>query len=1578
MSIFRLISISLLVIFASLIHALPVAEDRSQTERPVERSHDASSVADHSSDPSPDLLAGRGDKQVPSFESGQEGSASSLAHALEITPTSEAEAAQKRDDIRKYDKPRPWSYDDYRAVYLAGLSRIASEGGNRKDRRSSPKLQPDSSRSKEDPIEKRDSEGNYDSKGNYDRPRPPPSREQNLPDPSGTDNWGLTLDDYHRFLVHNLDSNWQRWDDMRWLNFANRYHEFQASGGQVGGGWRAKRENWVDGRADDLGESQPALRKRDLQDLEETSDGQEVLERDSLGKYEKNMIDEDGRLPRDQVRDYVYWESLMGLGARGNSQAPPKTDAPTSKRDSVHKYEKQMFDEDGRGGREHEEDTAIWEELMGLTYGGNRQRSENNAVRRSPRVPQDDVEDKTSDQVATPTSSAEARLFEEQRNDDPHDSNLTEEHEIVTSNDYLLFRQISLLQQQLLGRKKLAFNEEISSTPMTGEIAKLCVDEKDQNDLQSGSSESECQEAALQDKPAASQHQRRDDIRNYADWLSDMEWVRLMRVGAVRPSIRLSRENSNPKMIRDAVSIHRTQPNYVSLSEEDFMELSRIASTDPAFKAFQEQDSAGSAGGGRKEKRSPIPPDVHQTAPVHKGPPHAGTNNVAAGNSSTTSNSSGNDSSPGHLATRGDDNAEQKRTVAESEDLDNETNRKTKGDDLQRASPAYPQSSYHAPKAATIAEVIAAEDAAELGDDASVEAKRDSMRLYEGGLDDWDDCVLSRMFSDTDCMDDLETHVNPRRKEEREQKRDSEDKYLHSGPKWDNYGELLKAMEEGRLSSFFPARDHPRDLTSLPAWGPASDPHPPSSDRRDISNSPSQMPTNDIVSSDIDTEPLSRNRKRVDSGGLTVFPSWEPAGNPSPPEKSRETPWGKKERRDGLDQDSKGEVINKQGKSSYSSQDSSLLLSKINQPSSSKPNRLNFQSFSQDEVLSDGDQTEVKRHRRDGTSQYDEVMSDEDEWVDIYRLWRMHRDREGIPHRSKRSQRRTPMPDTVFIRPGLAGKSQPPYYTTTSNTDTPSSTGLISLIGNVPGPGTTSVSALTSSPTPQPSALFFPFGTLIPLGPEPPAATPVRKRMEDNVERDVRRKRMQYVDGHQLITSKDSNASDKWLLRDQEETPEYGPVKEKRQPISTASSQSIALLNASPTIQIQNQSSTSTSTPAPIFDSSSLSNIIENLGPLLALASSIPPPPPSATALELPEAGTTLNNTTKPPTSPRKRETTTVHDTSSVQNWDDSDWDRLDNFITFQDAESPVKRHPLTPPDDDDDQTPSTNPGVIMPQTDPAAPQVATHNTSNYTATPTPTTAQPATINGAASYTGPLNCLFFNADPALDVPAGCFCQGDETALPTMAGEDPCAYTTLPATAISTPAAGVVAGARRDAVAGLEAREVGKAVQARDDEGQYHRKPEEAAIWAWVMSGASRPQRPQPNSPGGKRDEVQAEVHEAVAKEQKNVEEKGKEEDAEEEKAQQLEGQEQGLMEVSGGRLRRRGFETGEREGIGKRFMWVPEEEDLIDGFPEGAGESNGGDDGMGFKEKVKRHCGRGLPEGYGDQGNVTDLCGGSG
>lgn len=632
--------------------------------------------------------------------------------------------------------------------------------------------------------------------------------------------------------------------------------------------------------------------------------------------------------------------------------------------------------------------------------------------------------------------------------------------------------------------------------------------------------------------------QKRDDIRNYMGDLTDAEWARLWFTSNADGIDRFVEEDDGGlKTKREASHQFESDIDFDRLSPEDIEDLHETAMTDPAFLEFQQQYLATRPNSDKVQKRLLTPTGIHQTAPVHKGQPVAETDGgPATGESSPSESASGERPSTGAATSEGDHLGLQQRR--------NE--------------------------------------------------KRDDMYKYAGGLDDYDDYVLSSLFCDTaECESDLT------------QKRDSMDKYDIEPEDWKDYSELLNAMEEGRLGSFH-SRINPRDETNFPPWGPPDNPAPP---------------------------PVTSSRK---------------------------------EKRDTLSQTSKAFLSKRQYQGGGSVQDSPLSRWSIDGPPHDDPGRSELQKASLVDALDEDGHVTKEGGKRDKVDQYDRTMADEDEWIDIYRLYYVQRQRtrgQGSNVVGKRRSRRAPEPhpepDTVVVQPPESGFTELPRPTTVSGGGVSSITTLLSFQGATPGPGATSTASRTFALSPNPSDIFFPFGPLLPLGPAQSSLAGARRRGVSSEASAAPEPKQE--------ANQDTNAKDvRSALAIEERVPE--PTLSMSSTITTA---------ASSTLQIPPPSPTAITPPEIAIPSPSspvnVSDIIQAFGPILDFASALPA---ISTTPQTPSAGST---NTSQPTKTKRDSISQYPPNRSIQNFSDEDWEALDNYITFQEANGPGGKKRGTP-----------------------------------------------------------------------------------------------------------------------------------------------------------------------------------------------------------------------------------------------------------------------------------------------------------
>ena len=284
---------------ASVVSSLPVAEDVRTPQSAVEVTENAAPSTDSFTYSPLGISTERAEGQSTSSDLDSELKAPSTAHAQILPPlTTDAKVELKRDDIRKYDRPRPWAYEDYRAIQLAALARYEREraqgGGGRKGKRisSSAAISDRKSSTANSAVGKRDS---------TDESGFPPPKENN---DSGvyTDRWGLSQSDYEQFLNSHLSADYPQWTLEEWQDLINRYLEFQASGGQVGkGGYkRDALQQYHDNKKPGMSSESWQMLKEWLERNSKAS--HTIAEPDVSARLNEHLLNQEG--PKDSLVAY--------------------------------------------------------------------------------------------------------------------------------------------------------------------------------------------------------------------------------------------------------------------------------------------------------------------------------------------------------------------------------------------------------------------------------------------------------------------------------------------------------------------------------------------------------------------------------------------------------------------------------------------------------------------------------------------------------------------------------------------------------------------------------------------------------------------------------------------------------------------------------------------------------------------------------------------------------------------------------------------------------------------------------------------------------------------------------------------------------------------------------------------------------------------------------------------------------------------------------------------------------------------------------------------------------------------------
>ena len=763
--------------------------------------------------------------------------------------------------------------------------------------------------------------------------------------------------------------------------------------------------------------------------------------------------------------------------------------------------------------------------------------------------------------------------------------------------------------------------------------------------------------------------QQRDDIRRYGEHLTDAEWDRLYAVSTTDEMDYMLEALAGPKVKRQVDEPNMIDDGFEQLSAKDIEELHEVAMADPEFLEFQQHYIANHVGRDRMQKRAPLPPTTHQTAPVHKGSPPSGSDTAATGDKSPSPNAAtGQDASTEKPPVNGRRHIqhEKRDDIQKHEGLDENWDKVDK--DMYLSPSILPRDHHHKanrrppPDLADgwkIAKNIAIEEASDLAEKGPDIGKRDSMYNYPAGLDDYDDFQLDMLFCQGESDDCL------RKRQYLKSKRDNMDQYDPKPSEWTDYGELLKAMEEGRLPSFH-GRSHARDLTNFPAWTPVDDPAPPK----------------------IGAKTSSKKQKRdtdIDSRDLENFPSWTPADNPAPPTIVAGTQPTKQRKRDHSNFVSEALLSDNHHLKDGSSPDSKTSQSSVEFHPGDHLIPKGLRRASLDEALHEDGRVVEEAQKRDKVDQYDNTMFDEDEWIDIYRLYYEQRHRgqqQGSSPNDKRNLRRAaepnPDPDTVIIRPLRPGMTEVARPTTITNGGVGSGTSLLSLQGATPGPGiSSSQPAILASGIP--SNILSPFGPLIALGPAGSTVASGRRRRGDGADESVG------PDLNEESTKEGFEAATGWngfaeqQIQHHMKNARGTPVVEQLTEQSALSARSTTVpseYSETPrTLVSPTPSKPPEAAKSPPADSSNVSNIIQDYGPVLNLASRLLPPASSASSPPS-AAGSTPGTLANTEPAREKRDSAGQYAPSkSVSDFTEDDWEVLDNFITFHETvEEPLKR----------------------------------------------------------------------------------------------------------------------------------------------------------------------------------------------------------------------------------------------------------------------------------------------------------------
>lgn len=763
--------------------------------------------------------------------------------------------------------------------------------------------------------------------------------------------------------------------------------------------------------------------------------------------------------------------------------------------------------------------------------------------------------------------------------------------------------------------------------------------------------------------------QQRDDIRRYGEHLTDAKWDRLYAVSTTDEMDYMLEARAGPKVKRQVDEPNMTDDGFEQLSAKDIDELHKVAMADPEFLEFQRHYIANHPGRDRMQKRAPLPPITHQTAPVHRGSPPSGSDNAATRDESPSPNTAnGHDASTEMSPVNGKRHVqhEKRDDIQKYEDFDENWDKVD--ENTYPSSSILPRDHHHKanrrppPDLADgwkIAKNIAVEEASDLPEEGPDIGKRDSMYNYPAGLDDYDDFQLNKFFCEGESDDCL------RKRQYLNSKRDNMDQYDPEPSEWKDYSELLKAMEEGRLPSFH-GRSHARDLTNFPAWTPADDPAPPKNGAK----------------------ASSKKQKRdtgIDSRDLENFPSWTPADNPAPPTIVAGTQPTKQRKRDNSNFVSESLLSEVHHLKDGSPRDSKTSHSSIQLHSDNHLIHQGLRKASLDEALDENGQVVEEAQKRDKVDQYDDTMVDEDEWIDIYRLYDEQRHRgqqQGSSPNDKRNLRRAaepdPDPDTVVIRPFRPGMTEMARPTTITNGGVGSGTSLLSLQGATPGPGiSSSQPPILASGTP--SNILSPFGPLISLGPAGSTVASGRKRRGDGADESVG------PDFNEESIKEGFEAATGWNVFAEQQIQHHmknargTPVVEQltqQSALSVRSTEVPAVSSESPrTLVSPTPSQPPEAAKSPPADSSNVSNIIQDYGPVLNLASRLLPPASSASSPPPPAESTTGTLANTEPAREKRDSAGQYAPSKSVSDFTEDDWDVLDNFITFQETvEEPLKR----------------------------------------------------------------------------------------------------------------------------------------------------------------------------------------------------------------------------------------------------------------------------------------------------------------